>query len=154
MKLDRDTPPAGSVRDWLDARAEAGGTAFVFPETGETLSWQDLRAHAATVAADLTAQGIAKGESVAVMHPNGLEGVKALYAALYGGFRVTMLNLAAGPDALGYAMQHSQARVAFVHESQLDAFGNVRPDALQLYEPSGEIAALYDVEPSDDALLM
>ncbi len=154
MKLDRDTPPAGSVRDWLDARAEAGGTAFVFPETGETLSWQDLRAHAATVAADLTAQGIAKCESVAVMHPNGLEGVKALYAALYGGFRVTMLNLAAGPDALGYAMEHSQARVAFVHESQLDAFGNVRPDTLHLYQPSGSSAALYDVEPSDDALLM
>ena len=104
MKLDRDIPPAGSVRDWLDARAEAGGTAFVFPETGEVLGWSDLRLHAAQVAGDLTAQGIAKGESVAVMHPNGLEGVKALFASLYGGFRVTMLNLAAGPDALGWSL--------------------------------------------------
>ena len=154
MKFDRETPPAGSVRDWLDARAETGGTAFVFPETGETLDWVDLRAHAARVAGDLTAQGIAKGESVAVMHPNGLEGIKSLFAALYGGFRVTMLNLAAGPDALGYAMEHSEARVAFVHEDQLDEFEQVRPVTLNLYAPSMESAALHDVAASDDALLM
>jgi len=119
MKLDRQNPPTGTVRDWVDSRAKEGGTAFVFPETGETLSWPDLQATAANIAGDLTAQGIAKGESVVVMHPNGLEGVKALFAALYGGFRVTMLNLAAGPDALSYAMEHSQARVAFVHDDQL-----------------------------------
>lgn len=154
MKFDRDTPPTGSVRDWLDARAEAGGTAFVFPETGEVLNWPDLRAHAAQVAGDLTAQGIAKGESIAVMHPNGLEGVKALYSALYGGFRVTMLNLAAGPEALGYAMEHSEARLAFVHDDQLEMFEKVRPDTLNLYVPCGESASLCDVAASDDALLM
>ena len=154
MRFDPNTPPTGSVRDWLDARADAGGTAFVFPETGENLDWVALRAHCAEVASDLTAQGIAKGESVAVMHPNGLEGVKALFATLYGGFRVTMLNLAAGPDALGYAMEHSQARVAFVHDDQLDMFNKVRPDALGLYAPSGQSAALHEVTSDDDALLM
>ncbi|WP_170604924.1 class I adenylate-forming enzyme family protein [Ruegeria arenilitoris] len=154
MKFDRNTPPAGSVRDWLDARAEAGGTAFIFPETDEVLHWPALREHAAKVAGDLTAQGIAKGESVAVMHPNGLEGVKALYAALYGGFRATMLNLAAGPDALGYAMEHSEARVAFVHDSQIEMYRKVRPDNLHRYTPSGASEALHEVEASDDALLM
>ncbi|MEP1206563.1 MAG: AMP-binding protein [Rhizobiaceae bacterium] len=154
MKIDYETPPAGSVRDWVNARAKTGGTAFVFPETDEVLNWPELQAHAAQVARDLTAQGIAKGESVVVMHPNGLEGVKALFSALYGGFRVTMLNLAAGPDALGYAMAHSQAQVAFVHDSQLEIFEQIRPEELRLFEPSGESAPLYDVEPSDDALLM
>lgn len=154
MKFDPKSPPEGTLRDWLDARADKGGTAFVFPETGEELAWADLRAHAAQVAADLTAQGIAKGESVALMHPNGLEGVKALYAALYGGFRVTMLNLAAGPDALSYAMAHSGARSAFVHEDQFEAFNAVRPDALSVYAPSGASAPLHDVTVGDDALLM
>ncbi len=154
MRFDPASPPAGSLRDWLDARADAGGVGFVFPETGEALTWEDLRAHAASVAADLTAQGIAKGESVAVMHPNGLEGIKALFAVLYGGFRVTMLNLAAGPDALGYAMEHSEARVAFVHDAQLDAFHQVRPDALSLFAATGQTAPLHAVEASDDALLM
>ena len=154
MKLDRDTPPKGSVRDWLDARAQAGGTAFVFPETGEELSWLELQTHAAQVAGDLTAQGIAKGESVAVMHPNGLDGIKALFSALYGGFRVTMLNLAAGPEALGYAMEHSEARLAFVHDDQLEIFEKVRPETLNLYVPGGASAPLHDVVSSDDALLM
>lgn len=152
--FDRKTPPKGSVRDWLDARANDGGTAFVFPETGESLTWANLKTHAKQMAGDLTVQGIAKGESVVVMHPNGLEGIKALFSALYGGFRVTMLNLAAGPDALGYAMAHSGARVAFVHVDQLDAFHQVRPDTLNIFAPSGKSAALYDVTPDDDALLM
>ena len=154
MKFDRQNPPAGTLRDWVDSRANEGGTAFVFPETGETLTWPDLQAHAAKIAADLTAQGIAKGESVVVMHPNGLEGVKALFAALYGGFRVTMLNLAAGPDALGYAMAHSEARVAFVHDAQVDSFNQVRPDNLNRFAECGESAELYDIAPADDALLM
>ena len=154
MKISPTEPPKGTLRDWLDARADRGGTAFVFPETGEELSWEALRAHSAEVAGDLTAQGISRGESVAVMHPNGLEGVKALFAALYGGFRVTMLNLAAGPDALGYAMEHSEARVAFVHPDQHGVFNEVRPDALHLYQPTSTTAPLHDVTDSDDALLM
>ena len=154
MKFDRQTPPAGNVRDWVDSRANNGGTAFVFPETGETLSWSELQVHAKNIAEDLTAQGIAKGESIVVMHPNGLEGVKALFAVLYGGFRVTMLNLAAGPDALGYAMKHSEARVAFVHDTQLDMFDQVRPDKLNCFVASGQRADLCDIAPSDDALLM
>jgi acyl-CoA synthetase (AMP-forming)/AMP-acid ligase II len=154
MKFDRQTPPVGTVRDWVDSRANEDGTAFVFPETGETISWSELRAHAVHIAADLTAQGIAKGESVVVMHPNGLAGVKALFAALYGGFRVTMLNLAAGPDALGYAMEHSDARVAFVHDDQAAAFNDVRPDKLNRFEASGASAELHDLAATDDALLM
>ena len=154
MKFDRQTPPAGTVRDWVDSRANDGGTAFVFPETGEILTWPDLKTHAEKIASDLTAQGISKGESVVVMHPNGLEGIKALFSALYGGFRVTMLNLAAGPDALGYAMEHFEARVAFVHDDQLETFNQVRPDNLNCFAASGESAELHDVAPADDALLM
>ena len=154
MRFDRQTPPAGTVRDWVNSRANDRGTSFVFPETGETLSWSELRAHAKIIAEDLTAQGVTKGESVVMMHPNGLEGVKALFAALYGGFRVTMLNLAAGPDALGYAMTHSEARVAFVHDTQLDMFNQVRPDKLNCFVASDQRADLCDIAPSDDALLM
>jgi acyl-CoA synthetase (AMP-forming)/AMP-acid ligase II len=152
--MSAQTPPEGSVRDWLDARADAGGTAVTFPETGEELSWPDLRNHAAQVAGDLTAQGVAKGESIAVVHPNGKEGIKALFSALYGGFRVTMINLAAGPDAIRYALEHSEARFAFVHDDQLDMFASVQPDGLSVFAASGKTAPLHDVTSSDDALLM
>jgi acyl-CoA synthetase (AMP-forming)/AMP-acid ligase II len=154
MKLDPNTPPKGTVRDWLDARAGQGGTAMTFPATGEELSWQDLRTHAAKTAADLTARGIAKGESVAVVHPNGLEGAKALYATLYGGFRVTMINLAAGPEAIRYALEHSEATLAFVHPDQLEMFNTNRPETVTAYTPQGASAPLHDIAATDDALLM
>ncbi|MEM8802292.1 MAG: class I adenylate-forming enzyme family protein, partial [Pseudomonadota bacterium] len=154
MKLHPDRPPEGTVRDWVDARAETGGVAMTFPETGAVLTWVELRDHAAQVAADLTAQGIAKGESIAVVHPNGRDGVKALYAALYGGFRVTMINLAAGPDAIAYALDHSEARVAFVHDDQVEMFNAAKPERLSLYAPGASRAPLHDVDAQDDALLM
>lgn len=154
MKFDLATPPRGTVRDWLNERGNDCRPAFVFPETGETLTWAALRSHSKQVAGDLTAQGIAKGESVIVMHPNGLEGIRALFAVLYGGFRVTMLNLAAGPDALAYAMKHSKARLAFVHDDQITTFDKVRPDALELYRPSDAAVPLHDITTDDDALLM
>ena len=154
MKFNPATPPRGTVRDWLNERGNDYRSAFVFPETGETLTWAELKSHAEQVAGDLTAQGVAKGESVIVMHPNGLEGIRALFAVLYGGFRVTMLNLAAGPDALAYAMKHSKARLAFVHDDQITTFDKVRPDALELYRPSDEAVPLHDITTDDDALLM
>ena len=154
MKLSQETPPQGTVRDWLDDRAEVGGIAMTFPETGQSLDWAELRENAARIAGELTGQGIAKGESVAVMHPNGAAGVKALYAALYGGFRATMINLAAGPDAIGFALEHSEARTAFVHDDQRALFDQVRPKGLDVHSPGGQTAPLADLDASDDALLM
>lgn len=156
MRCDPASPPQGTVRDWLDARAQAGGTAFVFPETGETLDWRDLRDKARQMAERLTGLGIAPGESLAIVHPNGRDAVLALYATLYGGFRATMINLAAGPDAIGYALDHSGARFAFVHDSQHAAIAKVAPEGLtilsdlDLHAP----APLAPLAPGDHALLM
>ena len=47
------------------------------------------------MATALRALGVQPGESIAIVHPNGKEGVIALYGSLYGGFRATMVNLAA-----------------------------------------------------------
>ncbi|MEK6217531.1 MAG: acyl--CoA ligase, partial [Boseongicola sp.] len=156
MILDPNSPPTGTVRDWLDARAKAGGIAFVFPETGETLSWDEVRNIAARLAGSLTDLGVAKSESVAIMHPNGRDGVLALFAVLYGGFRATMINLAAGPDAVGFALGHSEAALAFVHADHRELFDYVRPHDMKVVgvseaRPEG---ALHELSASDHALLM
>ena len=111
MIFDPSTPPKGTVRDWLDSRADAGGIAFVFPETGEELNWQDLRDHAVQVSGDMTAQGIKKGGGD---HAPKWVGwcESALFSSLWW-FRATMLNLAAGRCPAGYAMEHCGAVVAF-----------------------------------------
>ena len=155
MKLHRHRPPEGTVRDWLEARAAVGGTAAVFPETGAVLSWVELRDAARRLAMGLAAQGLARGESFAILAPNGAESLTALYAALYGGFRATMINLAAGQDAIAYALAHSEARFAYIHESCAALFetaneGGVTPVPLDL---AGE-ATLAGPAPEDHALLM
>ncbi|MDW3181833.1 AMP-binding protein [Roseobacter sp.] len=149
-------PPRGTVRDWLAARAADGGTAIVFPETEETLTWAALRTTAEQMARGMYALGIAKGESVAIIHPNGRAGIEALYAALYGGFRATMINLAAGPAAIAYALEHSQARYAFVHHSQIDIYKTVAPKGMALLDPNDleDHADLPELSGEDHALLM
>lgn len=155
MMLSADAPPAGTIRDWLDARADSGGVAVVFPEDGSEITWADLRLQARAVAATLTARGVAKGESVAIMHPNGSDGLVAFFGAVYGGFRATMINLAAGPDAIGYALEHSGASVAFVAEAARTTYLSVAPPTLKAIElPRAGDGWLFDISPGDQALLM
>ncbi len=155
MIFDPHTPPTGTVRDWLDHRAALGGVAMVFPETGATLEWARLRSGAIAIAKTLTAAGVAKGESVAIVHPNGPEGIIALYGVLYGGFRTTMINLAAGRDAISYALDHSRARFAFVHETAHDLYLSAAPEGLKVVsEASDSDTPLHPVSASDHALLM
>ncbi len=156
MIFDPAHPPKGTVRDWLDARADGNDIAVVFPETTETLTWRNLRDNARDMAKKLAAHGIKKGESVAIIHPNGREGLIATYATLYGGFRATMINLAAGTDAISYALDHSGARFALVHPSQRETFAKAAPkDVVELSpETLADTANLADIGPDDHALLM
>lgn len=134
MIFDKSVPPEGTVRDWLDARATSEDVAIVFPETDESITWRRLRDEARDAAQGLAGLGVEQGESVAIVHPNGRGGVVTLYAALYGGFRATMINLAAGPDAIAYALDHSEARYAFVHDSQRDAITRIAPARLSIID--------------------
>jgi len=122
MKFDPEMPPQGTIRAWLDFRADTQGqvTSHVFPDENGALSWAELRDAAADIAMRLAAMGLAKGSSVALMMPNGRNAVLGFFGAVYGGFRATMINLVAGADAIGYALSHSGAGVAMVAESQRD----------------------------------
>lgn len=156
MMFEMKTPPEGTVRDWLDARAKEDSIAFVFPETADHLSWRELRNIARKMAQGLAALGIQQGESVAIVHPNGREGVLALYATLYGGFRATMINLAAGPDAIGYALDHCGAQFAFVHDSQKEAIKGATPSGMKLLTDDllSNTMELEPLTPDRHALLM
>lgn len=157
MKSDM-TSPSGTVRDWLETRATQDQTAFVFPETGEALDWPQLRARAGQIAAWLTAKDVRPGESVAVMMPNGREAIETIFGVLFGGFRLTMINLVAGPEAIAYALEHSEARFAFVDDGQVALFeaaakgGVSRAQVPEDFDPAG--MALHPVTPGAHALLM
>ncbi len=158
MSVASNHPPKGTVRDWIDARAESGGEGFVFPEGEAALRWYELRMTAHRIAQDLTARGIQPGESIALMMPNGRAAVEVLFGVLYGGFRATMINLVAGNEAITYALDHSGARFAFVGPAQQDLFAATTPGNVQPLDPSrlgdGEEVKLHRVTPDSHALLM
>ena len=159
MTVFNAAPPKGTVRDWLDSQAKTGGAAIAYQFTDGTapLSWCDTRDRARSMAHYLTETGLAKGESLAVMMPNGKPALEALFAGLYGGFRVTMINLAAGNDAIGYTLEHCEARYAFVGSDQQDQFSATRPDwvsALPDIPTEKHGTPLHPLSSGDDALLM
>ena len=118
--LSREEPPGGSVRDWLDFHADnaAEKCSHIFPGTGRVHTWRSLREAACDVALRLAGLGVLPEESVALMLPNGPSAVEALFGALYGGYRLTEINLAAGADAIGYALSHSESKVVICGAGQ------------------------------------
>ncbi len=159
MIFDVSSPPKGTIRDWLDARADEGGLGFVFPEDDDSLEWGELRNTAREIAAMLTSRAIAPGESIAVMMANGRAAIECLFGILYGGFRATMINLVAGDDAIAYALNHSDARFAFVGDAQMDIYARTtKPWLIEALDTarthSVSNITLHDIAPSSHALLM
>jgi len=150
--------PTGTIRDWLNQNAEVApdDVAYVFTEGSLNLSWSELASKAKQIAHQLTALGAKKGESIAVMMPNSHDALVNFFGIAFGGFRATMINLAAGSEAISYALSHANVRYAFVAEAQLDLFAEVKPSkalALNLSELSAS-GNLYEIDPKDQALLM
>ena len=155
MKLTPDTPPEGTIRNWLEARAGAGGVAVVFPETGEELTWEGLLDDARRVACVLTAKGAKRGESVAIVSPNGPDALKAFFGVVYGGFRATMINLAAGRDAISYALEHSEAQFSYVHQNCKALFDEANLTGVETLSLEDDAEAqLFELSPDHHALLM
>jgi acyl-CoA synthetase (AMP-forming)/AMP-acid ligase II len=109
--------------------------------------------------------GLSKGDSVAVMLPNGKQAVSCLYGVLYGGFRAVIINLVAGTEAMGYALKHSDARMVLLGEAQHGLFiaaagaHDVAAEPIivghDIAWPEGTaLAPLQDLDAHDPALLM
>ena len=117
-----------------------------------------MRDTARRIAGTLTARGVEKGESIAILYPNCREALEVLFGVLYGGFRATMINLVAGDSAVAYALEHSGARYGFVHAEQMDLFERTANSdmlsALQSTDAVENQGMLHDLTPDDHALLM
>ncbi|SLN65453.1 putative sulfoacetate--CoA ligase [Roseovarius albus] len=158
MMFDPETPPQGTVRDWLDHRAGASEStvAYRFFDGSSSLKWADLQRKARHIAGQLTSAGLEKGECIAILQPNGRNAVECLYGVLYGGFCATIINLVAGDEAIGYALEHCGARVALVGDQQIDLFERVQPDGMKLWVDKAPLQSgvLHEISSEDVALLM
>jgi long-chain acyl-CoA synthetase len=105
-----------TVRALIDAQAAAHphGTYFVAPHTGRTLSFGGLMQSCHNVCALLTAHGLAPGAHLSLVLGNGLQTIRLLLGALYGGYCVSPVNLLAQPEQMRYVIDHSDAQLVCV----------------------------------------
>jgi long-chain acyl-CoA synthetase len=84
---------------------------------GATLTYRQLEAAADSIAAFLQAQGLQKGDRVAIMSPNVLAYPAAIFGVLIAGGVVVNVNPLYTPSELEHQINDSGARFLFVFEN-------------------------------------
>ncbi|WP_117195229.1 long-chain fatty acid--CoA ligase [Rhizobium terrae] len=99
-----------------------------FSSMGKALSFQELEAQSRKVAAWLQAQGLVKGDRVAVMLPNILQNPVIVYGILRVGMVVVNVNPLYTPRELAYQLKDAGAKALFVLENFAHAVQQALPN--------------------------
>lgn len=141
-----------SVRELIDRAAAATPQAVYACATDSAaeLTYAELRRNARRVAALLQAQGVAPGDTVALVMPNGLGTLQLLLGALHAGVCVNPVNLLSQPDQMRYVLQHCDCTLVLAAPDWADkvrtlmpqlAVLAVDPESLQLPEAEADTPA-------------
>ena len=104
-----------TLREVIDGHAAAQPDApFLFaPEPDARLTYGELRSTARALDAELAAHGIAPGEIVSYMLPNGVSAASVYLGAMYGGYVVSPVSLLAQDALIEHTLAHSETRIVF-----------------------------------------
>jgi acyl-CoA synthetase (AMP-forming)/AMP-acid ligase II len=118
-----------TLLDVLDA-AEGSRIAIVLPETGLSVSYDDLRGRVYGMAAALRNAGIARGDRVALALPNGLDAIVAFLAASAAG-TAAPLNPAYKLEEFSFYLADTNAKVLVVPHDETAGSADARRAAEQ-----------------------
>jgi acyl-CoA synthetase (AMP-forming)/AMP-acid ligase II len=174
--MSADVASAGTLRDVLAAHLRAAPDApfLIAPETGRCMRYIDIAAEARALAGTLAAHGLAPGDTVGMLLPNGYRTTALFLGAMLSGYVITPFNLLAQKSQLAHCLGHSDCRIVFTTQAELprlaDAIATLAParrDAIAVsvidVDAPGAGAAddarewlhgLPPVEPQTPALLM
>ena len=115
---------------------------------GRSWTFGQLQHDANRLSRVLRAQGVRRGDRVAIVMPQRFETAVAYMAVLQMGAVAMPLSMLFGPEALSFRINDSQARVAVCDESTLDALRQARPDCpgLQTLIGVGQAGAQADLD--------
>src|SRR6202158_6411236 len=115
-------PVMRTLRDVIDHHAEVRPDApFLFaPEPGTVITYGELRESSYALAGLLADAGIAPGEVVSFMLPNGTAAATLLLGTMVAGHVVSPLNLLAQDAHLEYTLAHSDTRLVFAAPEFVD----------------------------------
>ena len=115
---------------------------------GQSWTYAQLQTAANRLSRVLQAQGVVRGDRVAIVLPQRFETAVAYMAVLQMGAVAMPLSMLFGPEALSFRINDSQARVAVCDESTVQALQQARPDCpgLQTLIGVGQAGALADLD--------
>ncbi len=115
---------------------------------GRTWTFGQLQKAANQLSRVLQAQGVQRGDRVAIVLPQRFETAVAYMAVLQMGAVAMPLSMLFGPEALSFRINDSQTRVAVCDESTVQALQQARPDCpgLQSLIGVGGAGALADLD--------
>ena len=115
---------------------------------GRSWTFGQLQQDANRLSHVLRAQGVRRGDRVAIVMPQRYETAVAYMAVLQMGAVAMPLSMLFGPEALSFRINDSQARVSVCDESTLQALQQARPDCpgLRTLIGVGQAGALADVD--------
>ena len=115
---------------------------------GRRWTFGQLQSAANRLSQVLRAQGVRRGDRVAIVMPQRFETAVAYMAVLQMGAVAMPLSMLFGPEALSFRINDSQARVAVCDESTIEALKLARPDCpgLQCLIGVGDAAAAADLD--------
>ncbi|MGR3984921.1 MAG: AMP-binding protein [Gammaproteobacteria bacterium] len=119
-------PAAADVREVVDAQARARGDAvfLIAPDSGEEITFLQLRESMREIGARFDALGVAAGAKVAFLLDNGAWAARLLLGVMAAGRVAVPLNAVAGAAQLRHVLGHSDAELVFVaprHREKLAA---------------------------------
>ncbi len=114
---------------------------------GRSWTFGQLQQDANRLSRVLSANGVGRGDRVAIVLPQRYETAVAYMAVLQMGAVAMPLSMLFGPEALSFRINDSQARVAVCDESTVQALQQARPDCpgLQVLMGVGGAAQLADL---------
>jgi acyl-CoA synthetase (AMP-forming)/AMP-acid ligase II len=109
------TSPVRTLRDVLDRHAATRPDApFLFaPEADAVITYCELRVSSNAIAGLLSGSGVAPGEVVSFMLPNGASAATIFLGAMAAGYVVSPLNLLSQDTHLAHTLAHSGTRFIF-----------------------------------------
>jgi 2-aminobenzoate-CoA ligase len=125
LPLDGATPPGmmNLSAEIIDRRCDMGWgnrPAIFFADERRTLTFDELRAHAQSMAGALKGLGLRTGERVAVRFPNRPEGIIAMFAVWYAGGAVLPVPPQARAAELPDYIADVSARFLITYEAETD----------------------------------
>lgn len=134
-----DIAKSPSIYDVVNDRAanNPNGAFLIDPVSGDVKTSAQALKRIQTIAANIEAHGIQKGESVAFAFSNSIDSALTILGIMYGGYLAVAINLVAGDSVITYVLEHSETKLVIADEAaraQIETLVNSCPKPAKIME--------------------